>query len=67
MSINKVDVNITAGQDDESLPIECLCGHGKNPWTFSVSIYDTDPTECPECGRQYFLRNLGVEVYLVEN
>ena len=67
MGAKEVNVNITAGQDDESLPIECVCGYGKSPWTFSISIYDTDLTECPECGRKYFFKDRGVQVYLVEN
>ncbi len=66
MSTKEVKVNFTAGQDDEFQPIECLCGHGKSPWSFYISIYETDPVECPKCGRKYFFKDLGVKVYMIE-
>ncbi len=61
----EVKVNLTAGRDDECQPIQCVCGYGKDPWSFNISIYENDPTECPECGRKYFFEGLGVKVFLI--
>ncbi len=65
--IKEVKVKTTGGCDDEHIPIQCLCGHGESPWTFVISIYDTDPTECPMCERKYFWKCSGVKVFLVED
>ncbi len=59
----KTEVTITAGQDDEHLPIQCVCGHGEMAWDFFISIYEDDPTPCPACGREYFFRGRGVDVF----
>ena len=45
---------MTDYSDGECLPIECVCGYGKAPWTFLISIYKESPTECPVCGRKYY-------------
>ncbi len=55
----KAEVKITAGQDDEHLPIQCICGHGKKPWDFFISIYEDHPDKCPECGREYYFKGKG--------
>jgi DNA-directed RNA polymerase subunit RPC12/RpoP len=45
--------------DDELLPIiKCVCGQKFEPWTFIISIYKDDPTECQSCGRKLFFRNM---------
>lgn len=54
ISYTEVDVNQTGGIDEEIMPIQCICGHGEAGWSFVISIYRDDPTECPKCGRKYF-------------
>ena len=49
--------------DDEYLPIvQCICGKKFNPWDFIISIYPTDPTECPKCSRKLFFK-LNIQVF----
>jgi len=65
--ITEVKVKLTGGCDDECIPIQCLCGHGEDNWTFVINIEDTNPTECPECGRKYFWKCGGIKIFLVED
>lgn len=51
--------------DDECLTIQCICGYGKNPWEFVISIYEDFPEKCPECGRKYYFSN-SIRVYVDE-
>lgn len=51
--------------DDESLPMtKCVCGEKFPVWNWSISIYDDNPTHCPECGRKFFFRQ-AIRVYQV--
>ena len=51
--------------DGESLPITCVCGYGKEYWSFPISIYRDDPDECPKCGRRYYFSN-SIEIFMKE-
>lgn len=61
----EVNVNISGGVDDEQCPIECICGHGKEYWSFVIGISKTDTEECPKCGRKYYFSN-SIKIYMEE-
>ena len=51
---------------DEFLPIvQCVCGKSFDFWSFTVSIYENDPIQCPECGRK-FIWSQNITVWEVE-
>lgn len=53
--------------DDEALPItKCVCGKEFTTWDFHISIYESDPTPCPECGRKFYFSN-SIHVYEVKD
>lgn len=53
--------------DDESLPLtKCVCGQTFKPWEFIISIYEDDPSICPNCGRKLFFK-LGIQVFSVDD
>lgn len=59
------EIKLTDLPDDECLPIECICGYGKKPWTFIISIYSDNPDECPQCGRKYYFKQ-DIQVFVEE-
>lgn len=48
--------------DDELLPItRCACGVVYARWEMTISIYATDPTTMPCCGRRvYFSQDIAI-------
>ena len=49
--------------DDEFLPLlQCACGREFDPWSFVISIYPDNPTECPECKRKLWF-SIEIKVY----
>ena len=51
--------------DDECLPIlKCICGKEFNSWEHVISIYEDDPTPCPNCGHKLIFVN-EIRVYEV--
>ncbi len=52
--------------DDELLPVtKCVCGAEFNTWMFNISIYDDQPTKCPQCGRKFVFHQI-IRVYEVQ-
>lgn len=54
LKFEQAKINITENPDGECLPIQCICGYGKDPWTFIIGIYCDLPKACPRCGREYY-------------
>jgi DNA-directed RNA polymerase subunit RPC12/RpoP len=60
-----VDFVAVQNTDDDIIPITmCVCGKRFEPNQFSISMYEKNPYECPECGAKLFFGN-AVRVYQV--
>lgn len=57
-TLKKIDITKDVDfqfNDDEALPLtKCVCGMKFYPWKFVISIYEDNPTPCPNCGRKLF-------------